>query len=217
MSKDRKNPFPRYSESRVRAEVARMRGEANRQTTMLSLRTPEQRVPADHPVRRIKVLADAALAELSGLLSTMYSDTGRPSIAPERLLKASLLMAFYSVRSDRLFCEQLDYNLLFRWFLDMNGDEPSFDHSSFTHNRGRLLDHDVARQFFKLIVEQARSLGLVSDEHFSVDGSLIEASWASLKSFQPKESAVQRSPHDDDPGNPSVDFHGERRSNQSHQ
>jgi len=193
-----------------------MRGEANRQTTMLSLRTPEQRVPADHPVRRIKVLADAALAELSGLLSTMYSDTGRPSIAPERLLKASLLMAFYSVRSDRLFCEQLDYNLLFRWFLDMNGDEPSFDHSSFTHNRGRLLDHDVARQFFKLIVEQARSLGLVSDEHFSVDGSLIEA-WASLKSFQPKESAVQRSPHDDDPGNPSVDFHGERRSNQSHQ
>jgi transposase len=193
-----------------------MRGEANRQVTMLSLRTPEQRVPADHPLRRIKSLADWALGELSALFGTMYSDTGRPSIPPERLLKASLLIAFYSVRSDRLFCEQLDYNLLFRWFLDMNGDEPSFDHSSFTHNRRRLLDHDVARQFFKLIVEQARRLGLISDEHFSVDGSLIEA-WASLKSFRPKASATERHPDDNDPGNPSVDFHGERRSNQSHQ
>ena len=131
----------------------------------------------------------------------------RPFI--ERPVMATLLMAFYTVRSERLLCEQLDYNLLFRWFLDMGLDEPSFDHSSFTRNRARLLEHDVAREFFGRIVAQAQNLGLMSDEHFTVDGTLIEA-WASLKSFKPKDGSHDHPP--DDPGNPTVDFHGERRS-----
>jgi len=165
-----------------------MRGEAERQVGMLTLVTPEQRVSKEHPLRGVKVLADEALRDLSASFDQMYSTTGRPSIPPERLLKASLLMAFYTVRSERLFCEQLDYNLLFRWFLDLGLDEPSFDHSSFTRNRARLLEHDVAREFFGRIVEQARQLGLMSDEHFTVDGTLIEA-WASLKSFNPRTGA----------------------------
>ena len=145
----------------------------------------------------------------------MYSATGRPSIPPERLLKASLLMALYTVRSERLLCEQLDYNLLFRWFLDMELDEASFDHSSFSANRQRLLEHAVAGAFFRGVVEQARALKLLSGEHFTVDGTLIEA-WASLKSFQRKgKESSKRS--DDDPGNPTVSFHGERRSNETHQ
>ena len=191
-----------------------MRGEAERQVGMLTLVTPEQRVSKEHPLRGVKVLADEALRELSASFDQMYSTTGRPSIPPERLLKASLLMAFYTVRSERLFCEQLDYNLLFRWFLDLGLDEPSFDHSSFTRNRARLLEHDVAREFFGRIVEQARQLGLMSDEHFTVDGTLIEA-WASLKSFKPKDRSKDHPP--DDPGNPTVDFHGEQRSNATHE
>ena len=143
-----------------------MRGEAERQIGMLTLVTPEQRVRGDHPLRRIKPLADAVLKDLSPTFEKMYSSTGRPSIPPERLLKASLLMGFYTVRSERLFCEQLDYNLLFRWFLDMGLDEPSFDHSSFSRNRARLLKHDVAREFFARIVEYAQDLGLMSDDHF---------------------------------------------------
>jgi transposase len=146
----------------------------------------------------------------------MYSEVGRPSIPPERLLKASLLMALYTVRSERMFCEQLDYNLLFRWFLDLNWDEPSFDHSTFSRNRARLLEHDVAGEFFRTVVAAARELKLTSDEHFTVDGTLIEA-WASLQSFRPKgEKPSDRTPPDD-PGNPSVDFHGERRQNATHQ
>jgi transposase len=191
-----------------------MRGEAERQIGMLTLVSPEQRVRGDHPLRRVKPLADAALRELSPTFEKMYSNTGRPSIPPERLLKASLLMAFYTVRSERLFCEQLDYNLLFRWFLDMGLDEPSFDHSSFTRNRARLLEHDVAREFFALIVGCAQHLGLMSDEHFTVDGTLIEA-WASLKSFKPKDGSSDNPP--DDPGNPTVNFRGERRSNATHE
>jgi transposase len=191
-----------------------MRGEAERQIGMLTLVTPEQRVRGEHPLRRVKPLADAALKDLSATFEKMYSSTGRPSIPPERLLKASLLMAFYTVRSERLFCEQLDYNLLFRWFLDMGLDESSFDHSSFSRNRARLLEHDVAREFFARIVEQAQSLGLMSDEHFTVDGTLIEA-WASLKSFKRKDDSSSKPP--DDPGNPTVDFHGEQRSNASHE
>src|SRR5271163_3953949 len=124
-----------------------MRGEAERQIGMLTLVTPEQRVRGDHPLRHIKPLADAVLKDLSPTFAKMYSSIGRPSIPPERLLKASLLMGFYTVRSERLFCEQLDYNLLFRWFLDMGLDEPSFDHSSFSRNRTRLLKHDVAPEF----------------------------------------------------------------------
>jgi len=191
-----------------------MRGKPTKQSTMLSLRTPEERIPADHPLRRIKDMADAALAALSPTFEKMYSGMGRPSIPPEQLLKSSLLMAFYSVRSERLFCEQLDYNLLFRWFLDMGIEEPSFDHSTFSANRQRLLEHDVAKQFFVAIVEQARKAGLMSNEHFTVDGTLIEA-WASLKSFRAKEE--KKRPPPDDPGNPTVNFKGEKRSNETHE
>jgi transposase len=193
-----------------------MRGTPNTQSSMLSLRTPEERVPRDHPLRRVKDMADAALAALSPTFDQMYSRIGRASIPPEQLLKATLLMAFYSVRSERLFCEQLDYNLLFRWFLDMGMEEPSFDHSTFSVNRERLLKHDVAGQFFAAVVAQARQAGLTSSDHFSVDGTLIEA-WASLKSFRAKDEDKGDKPPPDDKGNPSVDFHGEKRSNATHE
>ncbi len=193
-----------------------MRGTERKQGTMLSLLSPEQRVPQKHPLRAVKALADAALAELSPVFAEMYSAVGRPSIPPERLLKASLLMALYTVRSERMFCEQLDYNLLFRWFLDMNMDEKSFDPTVFTKNRERLLQHNVASKFFGAIVEQARAAGLMSDEHFTVDGTLIEA-WASLKSFRRKDEKPGDRPPPDDPGNPTVDFHGEKRSNETHE
>src|SRR6202171_1208075 len=191
-----------------------MRGRDRPQTTMLTLVNPEKRVPANHPIRLIKALAEVALKEFSPLFAQMYSEVGRPSIPPERLLKASLLMALYTVRSERMFCEQLDYNLLFRWFLDLDVAEPSFDHSTFSRNRARLLEHDVAREFFTRVVAQARSLQLLSDEHFTVDGTLVEA-WASLKSFKRKDREPSQPP--DDPGNPTVNFHGERRSNATHQ
>jgi transposase len=190
-----------------------MRGEERRQRAMLMVIDPEKRVAKDHPLRGIKRLVEAALKQLSSVFDQMYSTVGRPSIPPERLLKASLLMALHTVRSERLFCEQLDYNLLFRWFLDMEMDEPSFDHSTFSRNRARLLEHEVAGEFFRAVVEQARALKLLSDEHFTVDGTLIEA-WASLKSFKRKDEKSNRPP--DDPGNPTVNFHGERRSNATH-
>jgi transposase len=183
---------------------------------MLSLLTPEKRVPPKHPLRVVKQMAEAALKELSPLFDAMYSTVGRSSIPPERLLKASLLMAFYSVRSERLFCEQLDYNILFRWFLDMNMEEPSFDHSTFSKNRDRLIAHEVAKEFFLTIVAQAKAAGLMSDDHFTVDGTLIEA-WASLKSFRKKDEKPDDRLPPDDPGNPTVDFHKEKRSNATHQ
>src|SRR6202171_1674863 len=151
----------------------KMRGFDRPQSTMLTLVNPEKRVPTNHPIRLIKALAEVALKELSPLFAQMYGEVGRPSIPPERLLKASLLMALYTVRSERMFCEQLDYNLMFRWFLDLNWDEPGFDHSTFSRNRARLLEHDVAREFFTRVVAQARSLQLLSNEHFSVDGTLV--------------------------------------------
>ena len=192
-----------------------MRGEdGRRQRAMLVIFEVEQRVPKEHPLRRIKALADAALAQLSPRFDQMYSTLGRPSIPPEWLLKASLLMALYTVRSERMFCEQLDYNLLFRWFLGMEVSEPSFDHSTFSRNRARLLAHSVADEFFRAVVAQARALKLLSREHFTVDGTLIEA-WASLKSFKRKDSEPPEPP--DDPGNPTVNFRGERRSNATHQ
>ena len=193
-----------------------MRGTDTKQGSMLSLLSPEHRVPQKHPLRAVKALAEVALAGLSPVFDEMYSAVGRPSIPPERLLKASLLMALYTVRSERLFCEQLDYNLLFRWFLDMNMDEKSFDPTVFTKNRERLLKHSVASLFFGAIVEQARGAGLMSDEHFTVDGTLIEA-WASLKSFRRKDEKAGDKPAPDDAGNPSVDFHGEKRSNETHE
>ena len=192
-----------------------MRGHDTKQATMFSVVSPERRVPQDHPLRPIKAMADEILASMSRTFSRMYSKVGRPSIPPERLLKSQILIALYSVRSDRMFCEQLDYNLLFRWFLDMNMDEPAFDHSSFTKNRDRLLEHDVAGQFFAAVVGQARGLGLMSSDHFSVDGTLIEA-WASMKSFRPKDEKPEDRDPPDDPGNPTVNFHGEKRSNETH-
>lgn len=191
-----------------------MRGEERRQRAMLMVIDPEKRVAKTHPLRRIKQLAEEGLAQLSPVFDQMYSAVGRPSIPPERLLKASLLMALYTVRSERLFCEQLDYNLLFRWFLDLEMDEASFDHSTFSRNRARLLAHEVAGEFLQAVVEQARRLRLLSDEHFTVDGTLIEA-WASLKSFKRKDAGADQPP--DDPGNPTVNFRGERRSNATHQ
>jgi transposase len=191
-----------------------MRGEERRQRSMLLVVNLEERIPKEHPLRRIKQMADAGLKELSPIFEQMYSPLGRPSIPPERLLKASLLMALYTIRSERMFCEQLDYNLLFRWFLDMELDEPSFDHSSFTANRDRLLEHEIAGDFFRRIVAQAQARGLLSNDHFTVDGTLIEA-WASLKSFKRKGQKPGAGP--DDPGNPTVNFHGEHRSNATHQ
>ena len=192
-----------------------MRGHDSKQATMFSFVSPEHRVPQDHPLRPIKAMADRILSSLSRVFGRMYSKVGRPSIPPERLLKAQVLIALYSVRSDRMFCEQLDYNLLFRWFLDMNMDEPAFDHSSFAKNRDRLLEHDVAGRFFAAVVEEARALGLISSEHFSVDGTLIDA-WASLKSFRPKDEDRDDRDPPDDPGNPTVNFHGQKRSNETH-
>jgi transposase len=193
-----------------------MRGKDRKQASMLCLMSPETVVPAGHPLRKVKLLADAALKQLSPTFDPIYSSEGRPSIPPERLLKATLLMAFYTIRSERLFCEQLDYNLLYRWFLDMDMVEESFDHSSFTRNRARLIEHDVAKAFFGEVVEQARKGRLMSDEHFTVDGTLIEA-WASLKSFKRKDRNSKDEPPPDDPGNPSVDFHGEKRTNDTHE
>jgi transposase len=192
-----------------------MRGTDDKQSSMFSVVSPERRIPADHPLRRIKAMADEILAGLSPTFDAMYSNVGRPSIPPERLLKSQILIALYSVRSDRQFCEQLDYNLLFRWFLDMNADEPTFDASSFSRNRDRLLDHDVAAKFFAGVVGQARAAHLMSHDHFTVDGTLIEA-MASLKSFRRKDEKPEDREPPDDPGNPTVNFHGEKRSNDTH-
>jgi transposase len=192
-----------------------VRGQEDSQSHLFTYISAEERVPADHPLRPIKAYADAALKDLSFTFDVMYSKTGRPSIPPERLLKAQLLIALHSVRSDRQFCEMLDYNMLFRWFLDMNLDEPGFDASTFSKNRDRLLGQDVATKFFDAVVRLANQKGLLSQEHFTVDGTLIEA-WASHKSFQPKDGS-KKEPPDDDPGNPTVNFRGETRSNKTHQ
>jgi transposase len=173
----------------------------------------EARIPQGHPLRRVKAIADQELKNLSGELDQMYEATGRPSIAPERLLKSCLLIALYSVRSERAFCERLDTDLLFQWFLDMNPDERTFDASSFAKNKGRFLESEIARKFFDAVVNHARRAHLLSSDHFTVDGTLIEA-WASLKSFRAKKGAPSSPP--DDPGNPTVNFHGEKRSNETH-
>ncbi len=176
---------------------------------MLALVSMESLVPSSHPLRAVKRLVDEVLAELDPVFAGMYAAGGRPSVAPERLLKASVLMALYSVRSERLFCEQLGYNMLFKWFLDMNMLDEPFDASTFCHNRERLLNHDVARRFFAATVERARREELLSADHFSVDGRLIEA-WGSTKSFRPKEGDTQ-----DNAG--FVDFRGEPRTNDTHE
>ena len=190
-----------------------MRGISEKQSVMLSLISPENRVPQDHPVRQIKALADQELHHLSHRFDQMYSYTGRPSIPPERVLKSLLLIAFYSVRSERQFCEQLDYNLLFRWFVGLSMDDPVWDATVFTKNRDRLLEGDIAAAFFEKVLSQARQQGLLSAEHFTVDGTLIEA-WAGHKSFKKKDEKKPKKPSG--PGNPSVDFRGEKRTNDTH-
>ena len=190
-----------------------MRGDDEQQAAMFSYLSPEARVPQDHPLRAIRALMDEVLAELSSRFDTMYSRVGRPSIPPEQLLRAQLLQVLYTIRSERQLMEQLDYNLLFRWFVGLNLDDAVWAPTVFTKNRQRLLDGEIATAVLERVVDQARRRGLLSGEHFSVDGTLLEA-WASLKSFKRKATPPATPP--DDPGNPSVDFHGERRSNATH-
>lgn len=189
-----------------------MRGDETEQAAVMVFIAPDHKVPQDHPIRAIKPIVDRALRSLSPVFNQMYSKRGRPSIPPEHLLKASLLIALYSVRSERQFCERLEYDLLFKWFLDQDINTPAFDASTFSKNRQRLLDHDVARQFFRAVLAEARQRELLSDEHFTVDGTLLEA-WASMKSVQPKDK-------DGGPPNgfknPDVDYRGEKRSNDTH-
>jgi transposase len=179
---------------------------------MFSYLSPDERVPANHPLRPIRLMVDDALKALSPAFGRLYSAFGRPSIPPEKLLRALLLQVLYTVRSERMLMEQLEYNLLFRWFVGLNMDETVWVPTVFTKNRDRLLEGDIAEKFFSHVLTQARVADLLSDEHFSVDGTLIEA-WASHKSFQRKD----RPPPSDDAGNPTVDFHGEKRSNETHQ
>lgn len=189
-----------------------MRGKTETQVTMLVALTPEDLVPRDHPIRHIKPIVDHALSELSSTFNRMYSEVGRPSIPPEHLLKACLLIALYSIRSERQFCERLQYDLLFKWFLDLNIMDPAFDASTFSKNKERLLEHQVAREFLGEVVAEARQRKLLSEDHFTVDGTLLEA-WASLKSFRSKDGG-------ETPGtvekNPVVDFRGEHRTNDTH-
>src|SRR5262249_2493172 len=190
-----------------------MRGDDQRPDDLFSYIRPEQRVPTDHPLRPIRAMVDTALRELSGEFARLYPNSGRPSIPPEKLLRALLLQLLYSIRSERhQLMEQLDYNLLFRWFVGLSMDDPIWDATVFTKNRERLLEGDIARGFFERVLAQAKAQHLLSAEHFTVDGTLIEA-WAGLKSFRKKG---QRLPPPDDPGNPTVNFHGERRSNATH-
>src|SRR6201990_3071033 len=191
-----------------------MRGTDTQQSGMFSYLSPEERVPERHPVRAIRRMTDEVLKGLSGKFHALYSATGRPSIAPEKLLRARLLQVLYTVRSERLLMEQLQYNLLFRWFVGLNMDEPVWVATVFTKNRDRLLEGEIASLFFAGVLAQARSANLLSDEHFSVDGTLIEA-WAGQKSFQRKDRSENTPP--DDPGNPTVAFHGETRSNDRHE
>lgn len=191
-----------------------MRGADQQPGAMFSYISGEQRVPENHPLRPIREMANEALKKLSPRFAKIYASSGRPSIAPEKLLRALLVQVLYSVRSERLLMEQLDYNLLFRWFVGLGMDDPVWDPTTFTKNRDRLLEGDIAQAFFAAVVEQIRHKKLLSDEHFTVDGTLLEA-WASHKSFRPKDDP-SKSASDDDPGNPTVDFKGEKRSNQTH-
>jgi transposase len=191
-----------------------MRGDDRQQASVFSYVMPEQRVPKDHPLRPIREMVDEALRELSPRFERLYARTGRPSIAPEKLLKALLLQVLYTVRSERMLMEQLDYNLLFRWFVGLSMDDAVWDATVFTKNRDRLLEGEVAQAFFDAVLAQAKAKQLLSSEHFTVDGTLVEA-WAGLKSFRRKGSQ-RRASDDDDPGNPTVDFRGEKRSNETH-
>ena len=191
-----------------------MRGEDTQQAGLFSYLSPEARVPATHSLRRIRQFVDTALTALSPTFAKLYAHTGRPSIAPEKLLRALLLQGLYSIRSERLLMEQLNYNLLFRWFVGLDVDVSVWDVTVFTKNRDRLLEGEIATAFFEQVLVHAKAQRLLSDEHFTVDGTLIEA-WAGQKSFQ-KTAEAPRTPPTDDPGNPSMDFRGERRTNATH-
>jgi transposase len=195
-------------------EDKRMRGDDRHQDGLFSYLSPEQRVPRNHPLRRLRPLVDEVLSALSSRFSKMYARVGRPSIAPEKLLRALLLQGLYSVRSERLLMEQLDCNLLFRWFVGLSMDDPVWDATVYSKNRERLLEADIAQAFLEQVVRLAREHDLLSDEHFTVDGTLIEA-WAGQKSFKKKKAASPQPPADD-AGNPSVDFRGEKRTNDTH-
>src|SRR5215213_6069541 len=188
-----------------------MRGDHEQQAGMYSYISPEQRVPTDHPLRPIRKMTDEIFKQLSPRFDKLYSRVGRPSIAPERLLQV-----LYSVRSERMLMEQLQYNMLFRWFVGLNMDDEVWNATTFSKNRDRLLRGEIAEEFFTAVLDVAREKELLSDEHFTVDGTMVEG-WASLKSFQPKdESERGNDDKPDDPGNPTVNFHGQKRSNKTH-
>ena len=191
-----------------------MRGIDQQQNHVFSYISPDERVRKDHPLRPIRTMVDQILKQLSPQFDRMYAKVGRPSIPPEQLLRAQLLQMFYSVRSERLLMEEMDYNILFRWFVGLNLDDAVWDATVFTKNRDRLLEAEVAKEFLARVVAHAREQGWMSDEHFTVDGTLLDA-WASLKSFQRKDKTNSNPP--EDPGNPTVDFHGEKRSNWTHE
>lgn len=194
-----------------------MRGSQERQVEMLMGATTEDFIPASHPIRRVRVVADKVLGELMGEFDKIYAESGRASIPPEHLIKASLLMAFYTIRSERQFCERLQYDLLFKWFLGLNISDPAFDHSTFSKNRKRLMDNAIAEAVLGAVVREAERRGLVSEEHFTVDGTLLQA-WASIKSYEPRKTGEP--PQDQDQGrrgkNPDVNFHGTKLSNETH-
>jgi transposase len=185
-----------------------MRGDDRQQSDLFIYGSLEERVPKDHPLRPVRAMADIALEALSPRFAERYSKTGRPSIAPEKLLRALLVQLLYSIRSERLLMEQLEYNMLFRWFVGLSMNEAVWNHAVFSKNRERLLEGEIANEFFAVVVEQARAMRLLSDEHFTVDGTLIEA-WASHKSFRPKDST-------DDTGG-GGNFHGSKRRNETHE
>jgi transposase len=191
-----------------------MRGPDDQTSGMFSYLSPEQRVRPDHPLRAIRRMTDEVFATLSPRFTKMYSDIGRPSIPPEQLLRALLLQSLYTVRSERLLMEEIDYSVLYRWFIGLGMDDPIWSPTTFSKNRDRLLASDIAAAFFEAVVAQARTAGLLSDEHFTVDGTLLEA-WAGLKSFRRKDAGP--TPPPDDPGNPTINFHGETRRNDTHQ
>ena len=213
-------------EARFRAEVLAfgggieknggMRGSPDRQLSMLSSLSTEDLIPANHPIRRIRVVVDEVLADLDAEFEAMYSTSGRRSVPPEQLLKATVLMAMYSMRSERAFCERLNYDMLFKWFLDLPIDGRAFDATTFTKNRQRLLDHEIADRFFAAVVRQAQLRRYMSSDHFSVDGTLLQA-WASNKSFKPNDRSDDDSDGNGFKGrNAEVDFKGQKRSNKTH-
>jgi len=193
-----------------------MRGTDLQQGNAFSYVSLEERIPADHPLRRIREMVDTALSELSPEFEAMYSKKGRPSIPPEKLLRALLLQALFTIRSERMLMEQLNYNLLFRWFVGLGIDDAVWAPTVFTKNRRRLLEGDIAQEFFGRVLDRAKQHQLLSAEHFTVDGTLIEA-WASHKSFRPKGRRSKDLPPPDDPGNPTVNFRGQKRTNQTHE